>query len=475
MDVHGGAPGGSSQMPRIKSDLAAVFGRAPLDVLDPDETVARGAAILGAMLNDNYNKCQTDCVPQIELVDVIPQDIGLAMISDGEQPEYHTTHFPGVPVAFRTVFPRFTTIPAEVEMDVDLNALPMPPLQDGCTSSRFSPVRVTSAVAGMLPDAAVSSSATRLHVFEGLSSNLDSNMSLGFVDVEREVCAAGAGIEGEGSSRVLRLLWRLDPNGVLELDVVSGAEKIDSRWFRQSCVTSKEVKALPEEWRPEDHLLTAMEPERAPGRRAPGKLSTGGNVAARRQLFCDALVDVEVFLESVHKVVLEGGNAVRVCWPFPVTPRGIQIQGFDVDFNYGQYTNKVDLRALLDDPPRMQHLQEVGMEEVFLITKNTIRELSQETELYVRVRVSTNHGAGPWSRLVHVAFQDLKDLQWAAEGFRNSVKRISRLFLKVFNQPYRKNQDFWVSKAKMTAVIKQLEAGASAKQLKPMANLKQVG
>lgn len=67
--------GGSTRMIQVKELIKDKFGKVPLDTIDPDESVALGAAIQGAILDDkSYDGTVVD---DIVLLDVIPLSLGV--------------------------------------------------------------------------------------------------------------------------------------------------------------------------------------------------------------------------------------------------------------------------------------------------------------------------------------------------------------------------------------------------------------
>jgi molecular chaperone HscC len=63
--------GGSTRMPAVRQLAARLFQRLPLRTIDPDETVARGAAIQAAM------KARYEALDEIVLTDVMPYSLGV--------------------------------------------------------------------------------------------------------------------------------------------------------------------------------------------------------------------------------------------------------------------------------------------------------------------------------------------------------------------------------------------------------------
>ncbi|MRW92718.1 Hsp70 family protein [Duganella sp. FT80W] len=63
--------GGSSRMPMIRQLVARLFGRLPLRTINPDETIAHGAAIQAAL------KTRDSALEEIVLTDVMPYSLGI--------------------------------------------------------------------------------------------------------------------------------------------------------------------------------------------------------------------------------------------------------------------------------------------------------------------------------------------------------------------------------------------------------------
>ena len=64
--------GGSTRVPLVRERVAAIFKREPLDVVDPDQVVAIGAAIQADTLSGNRNVCD-----DLLLLDVVPLSLGV--------------------------------------------------------------------------------------------------------------------------------------------------------------------------------------------------------------------------------------------------------------------------------------------------------------------------------------------------------------------------------------------------------------
>jgi heat shock protein len=93
--------GGSTRMPAVKALIEQVFGKAPSTTLNQDECVARGAAIMAAMLSPNFK------VREFALTDLQPYSIGLQWGGDAEQgelevfPKYHSVPFSKILTFYR--------------------------------------------------------------------------------------------------------------------------------------------------------------------------------------------------------------------------------------------------------------------------------------------------------------------------------------------------------------------------------------
>ena len=69
--------GGATRMPIIRREAARLFGRLPLQRLDPDEVVGRGAAVQAGL------KMRSAALDDIVLTDVAPYTLGIAVVEMG--------------------------------------------------------------------------------------------------------------------------------------------------------------------------------------------------------------------------------------------------------------------------------------------------------------------------------------------------------------------------------------------------------
>ena len=72
--------GGATRMPMVRSLVARMFGRLPLMHLDPDTTIALGAAIQAALVERN------SALDDTVMTDVCPHTLGIASLMEGEGP-----------------------------------------------------------------------------------------------------------------------------------------------------------------------------------------------------------------------------------------------------------------------------------------------------------------------------------------------------------------------------------------------------
>jgi molecular chaperone DnaK len=94
--------GGSTRIPAVRRMAAETLGIEPLPTVDPELTVARGAAIQAAILEGRLSGEW-----EIVLTDVCPYTLGIAAL-------YNSGGFLGDRPLFSAIMPRNTTIPAEM-------------------------------------------------------------------------------------------------------------------------------------------------------------------------------------------------------------------------------------------------------------------------------------------------------------------------------------------------------------------------
>jgi molecular chaperone HscC len=72
--------GGATRMPMIRSLVAKMFGRLPLITIDPDKTVALGAAVQAALIQRH------GALRDVVMTDVCPYTLGVATVDDADDP-----------------------------------------------------------------------------------------------------------------------------------------------------------------------------------------------------------------------------------------------------------------------------------------------------------------------------------------------------------------------------------------------------
>ncbi|MCC3868630.1 molecular chaperone HscC [Terrisporobacter mayombei] len=90
--------GGATQLPTIRKFVGKIFGRLPNTSINPDEAVAMGAALQGAMKERNKS------IKEVILTDVCPFSLGTEVVIDSSNNRYNETYF-------CPIIERNTTIP----------------------------------------------------------------------------------------------------------------------------------------------------------------------------------------------------------------------------------------------------------------------------------------------------------------------------------------------------------------------------
>jgi len=75
--------GGATKMPIVKHQIARLFGRIPLSYMNPDEVVAKGAAVYAALRDKNIQ------LADMVMTDVCPYTLGTETMVKGFDGEYH--------------------------------------------------------------------------------------------------------------------------------------------------------------------------------------------------------------------------------------------------------------------------------------------------------------------------------------------------------------------------------------------------
>lgn len=167
--------GGATRMPMIRTLVTRMFGRFPSMSLNPDEVVARGAAVMAGL------KARDEALREIVMTDVCPYSLGVEVAQD--LPSGH--HVSG---AFAPIIQRNTVVPVSREQ-------------------RFYPSRDGQ-------------QALMLAVYQGESRLVRDNIKLGELKIPLE-----GGSMDEGAVDVR---FTYDVNGILEVEV--GRVKTDERF-----------------------------------------------------------------------------------------------------------------------------------------------------------------------------------------------------------------------------------------------------
>ena len=157
--------GGSTRIPFIKSTVTRIFNKLPFSTINPDETVAMGAAIQAAL------KERKSELKEIILTDVCPYTLGVEVID-------HTNNSYNAPGLFLPIIERNSPIPISREKLV--------------TTCYDNQTYVT------------------INVFQGERRHVDENIKLG--ELKIEVPASPAGKEA------ISLRYTYDINGLLEIE-----------------------------------------------------------------------------------------------------------------------------------------------------------------------------------------------------------------------------------------------------------------
>jgi len=117
--------GGATRMPMVRQLVARLFGRLPLRTINPDETVARGAAIQAAL------KSRNAALDEVVLTDVMPYSLGLA-VTDEVNGQFYADRFSPiierntpVPVSRVQSFITLKDGQTEIKLDIRQGESPM--------------------------------------------------------------------------------------------------------------------------------------------------------------------------------------------------------------------------------------------------------------------------------------------------------------------------------------------------------------
>ncbi|MDR2404636.1 MAG: Hsp70 family protein [Spirochaetaceae bacterium] len=179
--------GGSTRIPCIKKLVEEALGAVPRSLVDPDLTVARGAAIQAGLIEGSINN------KDLVLTDVCPYTLGTAPLQDG---------LFGKRQVFDPLIPRNTTIPTEK--------------------------------ARIYTTASDYQTKVNIEVYQGESSNPDNNERLGEVHLTG-IPPARRGVEQ------IEVTFGYDMNGILQVkaSVVSTGKQVSSE------ISTTGVKAKP--------------------------------------------------------------------------------------------------------------------------------------------------------------------------------------------------------------------------------------
>ncbi len=167
--------GGATKMPMIRHFVAKLFRRLPDSSVNPDEAVALGAAIQGAM------KEREQSIREVILTDVCPFTLGTEVVREVEEGQYEGGHY-------CPIIERNTVIPAS-------------------RTERLYTIRDNQ-------------TKLNVHILQGESRFAKNNLSLGHIEID--IPAAKAGKEP------VDVTYTYDINSILEVEVkvVSTGDKV---------------------------------------------------------------------------------------------------------------------------------------------------------------------------------------------------------------------------------------------------------
>lgn len=160
--------GGATRMPLIKHVIGRMFGRMPYTNINPDETVALGAAIQTAL------KQRNQALEEIILTDVCPYTLGTSVVRELGSGQYSDGHF--LPIIERNT------------------PIPVSRVERLCTI-RDDQTRIT------------------IDVYQGESRRVENNVKLGELNIKVPPAPAG--------EQSIDVRYTYDINGILEVEVIS--------------------------------------------------------------------------------------------------------------------------------------------------------------------------------------------------------------------------------------------------------------
>ncbi|WP_339164760.1 molecular chaperone HscC [Siminovitchia sp. FSL W7-1587] len=160
--------GGATRMPLIKHVIGRMFGRMPYTNINPDETVALGAAIQTAL------KQRNQALEEIILTDVCPYTLGTSVVRELGSGQYSDGNF--LPIIERNT------------------PIPVSRVERLCTI-RDDQTRIT------------------VDVYQGESRRVENNIKLGELNIKVPPAPAG--------EQMIDVRYTYDINGILEVEVIS--------------------------------------------------------------------------------------------------------------------------------------------------------------------------------------------------------------------------------------------------------------